>query len=132
MLDELHNCLSACRNLLRRVDFREMPVVAVVGADEEYCDLGRLDEFEFTILEVPKDLFSAVAIVSQIDGVARRVVPLPNCLERLVLSTKFAEAVRDGIADQHQVVVARLDRRDLLRMASARRRGRKIGITRFG
>ena len=130
--DKFHNRLGAGRNLLRRVDFREMPVVAVVGADEEYYHLRRLVEVEFAILQVPKDLLGAIAVMPQIDGVARREMPLPYSLEGLILAAEFAERVGDGIPDQHQVVVAGFDRRDLLRMARARCRGWKIGIARFG
>src|SRR5262249_1799134 len=91
-----------------------------------------LSEVEFAIVQVPKDLLSSIAAIPEIKGVARSEVPVPNLLERFVLSAQFPERMRDGIADQHQIVLPGPDGGDLLVVARARRRCWRIGVPGLG
>ena len=109
-----------------------MPVVAVVGPNQEDGHFGRFLEIELAIPQVPENLFRAIPVMPQVDGMSRREVPFPYAPQRLIFAAQFTEGMRDGIANQHEVIVTRPDRRDLFRMARARCRRRKIGATRFG
>ncbi len=130
--DQFHDRLGAGKNLLRRVDLGEMPVVTVVGADEQDCHFRRRVKLKFPVLQVPEDLFCAIAVMAQIDGAAGCEVSLPNSFERLIFSSELTDRLGDGITNQYQVVGAGLDRGHLFGMTLTWRRSGEIRITRLG
>lgn len=107
----------------------KMPIVAVVRSDKEYGHFGKLGKIKLSIFQVPQDLFRAIAIEIQVNRISRREVPLPNSPQLLIFAAEFTEGMRDGAANQNEVIVARPDRRDFFIMARVRCWGRIIGIT---
>ena len=50
----------------------------VVGANEDHDHFRRLGEFEFAVLQVPQDLLGAIAIMAEVDRVARGEMLAPT------------------------------------------------------
>ncbi len=84
--DAVHDRFRSCEDLLWRVDFGEMAVVGVISADQQNRDFGGLREVEFAVLQVPQDLLGAIAVMSQVDGVTRGKMSIPDFPERLILA----------------------------------------------
>ena len=130
LLNQFHDGFGPGKNLLGGVDLGEMPIIAVVGANEHDGHLGGLSKIELPVLQVPEDLFGAVTVIAQIDRPARREMSLPNSLQRLILAAQLTERLGDGVTNQNQVVVTGPDRSHLFRMPLTRRRRGEIGVTR--
>lgn len=118
--NQFHDGLGAGKDLLGRVDLGEMPIIAVIGADEQYGHLGRHGKIEFPVLQVPENLLGAVAAVPQVNGMAWREVALPSGPQWLILAAEFTERLGDGITNEHEVVATGPDRSHLFRMPRTR------------
>ena len=130
--DHLDDRLGAGEDLLRGVDTREVAVIAVVSADQQHDHLRRLGEVEFAVLQVPQDFLGALAVHSKVNGMTWCEVAVPHGLVRRILAVvQFAQRMGDRVADQYQVVVSGLDRRDLLLVPRIAVAGREIRITRL-
>ena len=133
LADGFHDRLGAGENLLGRVHPGEMLGVGIVGADVDHEEPGRGFGIQFAVLQVPQDLLGAVAVVPEIDGLARGIILVPDGRgQRLVFAAEIVQGMRDGVADQHQIPGARADRLHLFRVAGGWTGRRKIRIARLG
>ena len=129
--DRSHDRLGAGEDLLSGVDFLEMTIVGIVGADQEHDHFGRSLEVEFTILQVPENLFGPITVVPEVDGVEGGEVSVPDVLHRLVLATQFTDCVSDRVADENHVITPVSGRLHFLIVPGTGRRAGKVRITGF-
>lgn len=129
LANEINNRPGAGKNFFRGMSAREIPIIGIICSDQEHRHLGRLCELQLAILEVPQNLLSTLPIHPKIDGSARLKVPLPHRLVGSVFTIiHVSDGVRDGIADECQIVVAGLNGLYLFHMTRIGVLGRVIRV----